>query len=94
MNMRDFCFEQARSSILEQWDGAITEEIIKQKLQVDRLSYRIYYSKDQLTRRIFVFRPYCNHFENTAMLELGFRYANPGDTENIPDQPVDQGNEQ
>ena len=94
MNMRDFYFEQTRSSVLEQWNDVISKEMIEQKLLIDRLPYRIYYSKDQLTRRIFVFRPYCNDFENTAMLELGFVYANPGDTENIPDQPIDQGNEQ
>jgi hypothetical protein len=35
-----------------------------------------------------VFRPYCTYSEEQKMLDLGFVYAQDGDTENIPNKPI------
>ena len=88
--MRDFYLEQTRLSINEDWDGSVTVMTLAEKLKVVQVPYRIYYSKDNLTRRIFLFRPHCNEFEIETLTGLGFVFANPGDSENIPDQPVDE----
>ena len=88
--MQDFYLEQRRDAINEDWDDSVTAPILAEKLKVDRVPYRIYYSKDNLTRRIFLFRPHCNEFEIETLTGLGFVFANPGDSENIPDQPVDE----
>jgi hypothetical protein len=37
-----------------------------------------------------VFRPRCTGPEEQKMLALGFVHAQDGDTENIPDQPVEE----
>lgn len=87
--MRDFYLEQTRSTVHEDWDDSVTKSILEEKLQVTRVSYRIYYSKDNLTRRIFIFRPYCTDTENAIMLGLGFVIANPGDSDNIPESGVE-----
>jgi hypothetical protein len=87
--MQDFVYEQQRQSVTEEWGDEISMAILAAKLNVPRVSYRIYYSKDDLTRRIFIFRGNCTPAETEAMLGLGFVFAQPGDTENIPDQPVE-----
>ena len=89
--MKDFMYEQHRESVDEYWGEEITAAILAEKLKVDRVSYRIYYSKDKLTRRIFIFRGNCTEFEMAALLGLGFVFAQTGDTENIPDSPVEEG---
>jgi hypothetical protein len=45
-----------------------------------------------LTRRIFVHRgwPNCTPAEIDALLGLGFVVAQPGDTDNIPNQAVEE----
>ena len=88
--MRDFYLEQTRLSINEDWDDSVNSKILEEKLKVDRVPYRIYYSNDKLTRRIFIFRPQCNEFEIQTLTSLGFVFAKEGDTENIPDQPVEE----
>ena len=90
--MKDFYYEQTRRSVTEDWDDAITMSMLADKLNVTRVSYRIYYAKDNLTRRIFVHRgwPNCTPTEIEALLGLGFVFAQPGDTDNIPDQPVEE----
>jgi hypothetical protein len=85
--MQDFVYEQQRQSVTEDWGDEISMAILAAKLNIPRVSYRIYYSKDDLTRRIFIFRGNCTAVETETMLGLGFTFAKDGDTENIPDQP-------
>ena len=89
--MKDFYYEQTRRSVTEDWDDAITMSMLADKLNVTRVSYRIYYAKDNLTRRIFIFRGNCTEFEIKALLGLGFVFADVenGDA-NIPNQPVEE----
>ena len=86
--MKDFYYEQTRSSVSEDWGDEITVPMLAGKLTVPRVSYRIYYAKDDLTRRIFIFRGNCTEFEMKTLLGLGFVLAQDGDTNNIPDQPI------
>ena len=88
--MQDFVYEQQRESVTEDWGDEVSLAVITAKLNVPRVSYRIYYSRDNLTRRIFIFRGNCTPVETDALLGLGFVLAQDGDTENIPDQPVVQ----
>ena len=84
--MQDFVYEQQRESVTEDWGDEISLVVISEKLNVPRAPYRIYYSRDNLTRRIFIFRGNCTPAETDALLGLGFVFALNGDTENIPDQ--------
>ncbi len=86
--MKDFYYEQTRSSVTEDWGDEVTMPMLADKFNVPRVSYRIHYAKDNLTRRIFIFRSNCKEFEMETLLGLGFVFANDGDTENIPDIPV------
>jgi hypothetical protein len=86
--MKDFYYEQTRLSVSEDWGDEITVSMLAGKLNVPRVSYRIYYAKDDLTRRIFIFRGNCTEFEMKTLLGLGFVLAQDGDTDNIPNQPV------
>jgi hypothetical protein len=88
--MKDFYFEQTRETVTEEWSDTNLGKILREKFNVPRVSYRIYYSKDNLTRRIFIFRGNCTEFEMETLLGLGFVFAKDGDTENIPDQPVEE----
>ena len=87
--MEDFYYEQTRSAVTEEWSDDISMSTLAEKLNVPRVSYRIYYAKDDLTRRIFIFRGNCTEFEMKTLLGLGFVFANVenGDA-NIPDQPI------
>ena len=89
MMMKDFVYEQHRESVNADWGEEVTLALLAEKLNVDRVSYRIYSSKDNLTRRIFIFRANCTEFEMETLLGLGFVFAQAGDTENIPDSPVE-----
>ena len=91
--MQDFVYEQQRESVTEDWGDEMSLDVISEKLNVPRAPYRIYYSNDNLTRRIFIFRGNCTPAETEAMLSLGFVPAQDGDTENIPNQPVEQEHE-
>ena len=88
--MQDFVYEQQRQSVTEEWGDEISLAVIAEKLNLPRVSYRIYYSNDNLTRRIFIFRGNCTPAESDALLGLGFVPAQDGDTENIPDQPQEE----
>jgi len=88
--MQDFYFEKTRTSVTEDWPDAFTLQELADTLGVDQVRYRIYYSQDNLTCRLFVFRPRCTRAEEQKMLALGFVLAQDGDTENIPDQPVEE----
>jgi hypothetical protein len=88
--IKDFYLEQSRFSVTEDWGDEVTASILADKFNVSRVSYRIYYAKDNLTRRIFIFRGNCTEFEMETLLGLGFVFAKDGDTENIPDQPVEE----
>ena len=88
--MQDFYFEKTRTSVNEAWPDAFTLQELADTMGVERVSYRIYYSQDNLTCRLFVFRAHCTKSEERKMLALGFVYAQAGDTENIPDQPVEE----
>jgi len=88
--MQDFVYEQQRQSVTEEWGDEISLAVIAEKLNLPRVSYRIYYSNDNLTRRIFIFRGNCTPAETETMLGLGFTFAKDHDTENIPDQSVEQ----
>jgi len=88
--MQDFVYEQQRESVTEDWGDEVSLAVISEKLNVPRAPYRIYYSRDNLTRRIFIFRGNCTPAETETMLGLGFVVARDGDTENIPDQPVEK----
>lgn len=86
--MQDFVYEQQRESVTEDWGDEVSLAVISEKLNVPRAPYRIYYSNDNLTRRIFIFRGNCTPAESDALLGLGlgFVFALDGDTENIPNQ--------
>jgi hypothetical protein len=88
--MLDFYFEKTRTSVKEDWPESFTLQELVTALGEDPIRYRIYYSQDNLTLRLFVFRPRCTWDEQKIMLNLGFVVANDGDTENIPDQPVEE----
>jgi hypothetical protein len=87
--MQDFYYEKTRSSVKEDWPESFTFQELAKILNEEQIRYRVYYSKDNLTLRLFVFRPRCTHAEEKTMLDLGFVFASDGDTENIPDQPVE-----
>jgi hypothetical protein len=89
--MKDFYYEQTRSSISEEWSDEISMSTLADKLNVAQVSYRIYYAKDNLTRRIFIYRGNCTEFEIETLLGLGFVFADVenGDA-NISDQPVEE----
>ena len=88
--MQDFYFEQTRESVADEWSQGVTIAELEQRLNAVRVSYRAYYSKDNLTRRLFIFRPHCTPPETDTMLGMGFVIANDGDSDNIPDQPVEE----
>ena len=88
--MQDFYYEKTRSSVTEDWPESFNGPDLATALNVERVSYRIYYSKDNLTLRLFIFRPRCTQAEEKIMLGLGFVFAQDGDTENIPDQLVEE----
>jgi hypothetical protein len=86
--MQDFYYEKTRDSVDQDWPESFNGVDLAQVLNVERVSYRVYYSKDNLTLRLFIFRPHCTYSEEQKMLNLGFVYAQDGDTENIPDKPI------
>jgi hypothetical protein len=88
--MTDFYFEKARDSVDQDWPESFDGVYLAQVLNVERVSYRIYYSRDNLTLRLFVFLPHCTYLDEQKMLDMGFVIAKPGDTDNIPDKPVEQ----
>jgi hypothetical protein len=88
--MTDFYFEKTRDSVDQDWPESFDGVYLAQVLNVERVSYRIYRSGDNLTLRLFVFLPHCTYAEKQKMLDMGFVIANPGDTDNIPDKPVEQ----
>jgi hypothetical protein len=90
--MQDFYFEKTRTSETEDWPDAFTLQELADTLGIEQVRYRIYYSQDNLTCRLFVFRPRCTGPEEKKMLALGFVHAQDGDTENIPDHPVEEVN--
>ena len=87
--MQDFYFEKTRASVNESWPESVNGPDLAKVLNVERVSYRIYYSRDNLTLRLFIFRAHCTPFETETMLGMGFVHAQDGDTENIPDQLVE-----
>ena len=89
-HMQDFYFEKTRASVNEAWPEAFTLQELAEILGEKTIRYRIYYSKDDLTQRLFVFRPQCTWDEQKIMLDLGFVHAQEGDSDNIPDQPVEE----
>lgn len=88
--MQDFYFEKTRTSVAEDWPESFSLEDLAQALRIEQVRYRIYYSRDNLTLRLFVFRPHCTSTELETMLGMGFVFANDGDTENIPDKPIEE----
>ena len=86
--MQDFYYEKTRSSVKEDWSESFNGPDLAKVLNVERVSYRIYYSKDNLTLRVFVFRAHCTESEEQKMLALGFVHAQDGDTENIPNKEL------
>jgi len=88
--MQDFYFEKTRTTVDEDWPESFSLEDLAQALGIEQVRYRIYYSKDNLTLRLFVFRPHCTWDEQKIMLDLGFVVAQDGDSNNIPDQPVEE----
>jgi len=86
--MQDFYYEKTRDSVDQDWPESFNGPDLAKVLNVERVSYRIYYSKDNLTLRVFVFRAHCTKSEEQKMLALGFVHAKDGDTENIPDKEL------
>ena len=84
--MVDFYFEKTRDTVDQDWPDSFTGEDVVKTLGVEQVRYRIYYSKDDLTLRLFVFRPHCTHHEAQKMLGLGFVIAKPDDADNIPNK--------
>ena len=89
-HMQDFYFEKTRASVTESWPETFSSQELADALGAEQVRYRIYYSQDNLTCRLFVFRPHCTPFETETMLGMGFVPAHDGDTENIPNQPVEE----
>ena len=89
-HMQDFYFEKTRVSVTEAWPETFASQALADALGVESVRYRIYYSQDNLTCRLFVFRPHCTPFETETMLGMGFVPAQDGDTENIPNQSVEE----
>ena len=87
-HMQDFYYEKTRDSVDQDWPESFNGPDLAQVLNVERVSYRIYYSKDNLTLRVFVFRAHCTKSEEQKMLALGFVHAQDGNTENIPDKEL------
>ena len=90
--MQDFYFEKTRDSVDQDWSESFSLNDLAKALNVERVSYRIYYSKNNLTLRLFVFRAHCTPTEIETMASMGLVFANDGDTENIPDQPIEEKN--
>ena len=88
--MQDFYYEKTRDTVDQDWPDAFTLQELADTLGVERVSHRIYYSRDNLTCRLFVFRPHCTYSEEQKLLTLGFVHAQAGDTDRIPDQPVEK----
>jgi hypothetical protein len=86
----DFYFEKTRTTVDEDWPESFTLEDLAQALGIEQVRYRIYYSQDNLTLRLFVFRPRCTWDEQKKMLDLGFIIAKDGDSDTIPNQPVEE----
>jgi hypothetical protein len=86
--MQDFYYEKTRDSVTEDWPDGVTHQQIADLLGVERVSYRVYYSQDNLTCRLFVFRGSITVPQIRSMLHLGFVLAQDGDTENIPDREI------
>ena len=90
----DFYFEKTRSTVDEDWPESFTLEELAQALGIEQVRYRTYYSQDNLTLRLFVFRPHCTWDEQKIMLDMGFVIAQDGDSDTIPDQPIEEGVEE
>ena len=88
--MQDFYYEKTRDSVNQDWPDGVTLQQVADLLSVERVSYRVYYSRDNLTCRLFVFRGSITVALMQDMLHLGFVLAQDGDTENIPDQETVQ----
>jgi hypothetical protein len=88
--MMDFYFEKTRTSVTEDWSETFTLQELADTLGEEQVRYRIYYSQDNLTLRLFVFRPRCTWAEQKIMLDLGFVIAQDGDSNNIPNQPKEE----
>jgi hypothetical protein len=85
----DFYFEKTRTSITEDWPETFTLQELADTLGIEQVRYRTYYSQDNLTLRLFVFRPRCTYSEEQKMLALGFVIAQDSDSDTIPNQPVE-----
>ena len=92
--MQDFYFEKTRTSVNEHWPETFSLQELAETLGEESVRYRIYYSKDKLTQRLFVLRPHCVWDEQKKMLDMGFVVAQDGDSDNIPNQPVEEGVEE
>ena len=88
--MLDFYFEKTRTTVTEDWPESFTLEDLAQALGIPQVRFRIYYSQDNLTLRLFVFRPHCTWDEQKIMLDLGFVIAQDSDSNTIPNQPVEE----
>ena len=86
--MQDFYYEKTRDSVTQDWPDGVTHQQVADLLGVERVSYRIYYSRDNLTCRLFVFRGSITVAQMRDMLHLGVVLAQDDDTDHIPDQPV------
>ena len=53
--MQDFYFEKTRTSVKEDWPETFTLQELANALGEEQVRYRIYYSRDNLTLRLFVF---------------------------------------
>jgi hypothetical protein len=88
--MLDFYFEKTRDTVNEPWPESFTLQELADTLGIEQVRYRIYYSQDNLTLRLFVYRPRCTWDEQKIMLDLGFVVAQDGDSNTIPDQPAEE----
>ena len=84
--MQDFYFEKSRHTVDQDWPETFTLQELADTLGEDPIRYRTYYSQDNLTLRLFVFRPRCTYSEEQKMLALGFVPAKDGDSDTIPNQ--------
>ena len=85
----DFYFEKTRTTADQDWPESFTLEELAQALGIEQVRYRIYYSQDNLTLRLFVFRPRCTWDEHRIMVDLGFVIAHGNNSNTIPNQSVE-----
>lgn len=83
---KDLFYDQILDNSGTYSDEQLTPEYIATILDLPRISFRIYYSKDRYRRRIFVA---CPSTAVEKLLHFGFVVATLNDLQHIPNREVD-----